>query len=107
MIDPVSFALAVLLVLAMPGPTNALLATGAATTNFRNCLTLMPAAWAGYMISTGILLLFVRPFADTSFAATLALRSVCAGYLVFLAWTLWRSGDRSASRSIRFRHVFI
>jgi threonine/homoserine/homoserine lactone efflux protein len=105
--DPVSFALAVLFVLATPGPTNTLLATAAATSSLRNCLSLMPAEMAGYTISIGVLLLLVRPFAEASFFATLVLRTICAGYLLYLAWTLWRSGDRPSSGPIRFRHVFI
>lgn len=103
-----SFALAVLLVLATPGPTNTLLATAAATGGLRNCFSLMPAEIAGYTISIGILLMFVRPFAETSSLINVALRGTCACYLWYLAWALWysRSGQPS-SEGIGFRRVFI
>ena len=107
MTDVVTFALAVLFVLATPGPTNTLLATAAATSSLRKCLPLMPAEIAGYTISVGALLLLVRPFTETSLSATIVLRTICACYLVYLAWRLWRSGDRPSSGPIRFRHVFV
>jgi threonine/homoserine/homoserine lactone efflux protein len=107
MTDPMSFALAVLFVLATPGPTNTLLATAAATSSLRNCLSLIPAEIAGYTISIGILLMFVRPFAETSFLATLALRTICAGYLIYLAWRLWHSHSQPSAEPIRFRNVFL
>jgi threonine/homoserine/homoserine lactone efflux protein len=108
MTDPMSFALAVLLVLATPGPTNTLLATAAATTSLRHFLSLMPAELAGYIISIGTLLMFVRPLAETSALMNIILRGICACYLLYLAWTLWysRRGQPSSER-IGFRHVFI
>jgi threonine/homoserine/homoserine lactone efflux protein len=108
MTDPVGFALAVLLVLATPGPTNTLLATAAATRSFRTCFSLMPAEIAGYLISIGTLLMLVRPFAQTSSLAGMLLRGSCACYLLYLAWALWdlRGGQRSLER-VGFRHVFV
>jgi threonine/homoserine/homoserine lactone efflux protein len=109
MTDPVSFALAVLLVLATPGPTNTLLATAAATRGLRNCFLLMPAEIAGYMISIGTLLTVVRPLAQTSSLTGMALRAVCACYLLYLAWTLWggMTGRQQPSKFVGPRHVFV
>jgi threonine/homoserine/homoserine lactone efflux protein len=108
MTDPVSFALAVLLVLATPGPTNTLLATAAATRGLRNCFFLMPAEIAGYMISISILLMVVRPLAQTSSLAGMSLRAACACYLLYLAWTLWgMTGRQQSSERVGPRHVFV
>jgi threonine/homoserine/homoserine lactone efflux protein len=107
MTDPVNFALAVLFLLSVPGPTNTLLATAATTSSFRTCLSLMPAEMAGYTISINILLTFVRPFAEASVVATVILRTICACYLLYIAWTLWHSAGRSIAGPISFRHVFM
>ena len=94
MTDPINFALAVLFLLSVPGPTNTLLATAATANSFRNCLSLMPAEMAGYTISINILP-FVRPFAER--IAPTDLRTVCACYLLYVAWTLWRSAGMSVA----------
>jgi len=108
MTDPLSFAFAVLLVLITPGPTNTLLATAAATRGLRNCFSLMPAEIAGYLISISTLLMVVRPLAETSSVATVALRGACGCYLLYLAWTLSRSrSERSTPEPVGFRHVFV
>jgi threonine/homoserine/homoserine lactone efflux protein len=102
-----SFTFAVLLVLAMPGPTNTLLATAAAMSGLRNCLILMPAEIAGYAVSIATLLAIVRPIADPSAAAGTVLRILCACYLLYMAWHLWNAhAQPHAAASIRFRHVF-
>jgi threonine/homoserine/homoserine lactone efflux protein len=105
--DPLSFALAVIFVLAMPGPTNTLLATAAATSGLRNCWPLMPAEMAGYAISIGTLVTLVRPIAETSSTAGTLLRIFCAGYLFYMAWRLWQASEERRTASIRFPHVFI
>jgi threonine/homoserine/homoserine lactone efflux protein len=107
MTDPVLFALAVLFVLATPGPTNTLLATAAATAKFKNCSALILAEAMGYTISVGILLLLVRPITDTFAAIAVVLRIISTCYLIYLAWTLWRSGEPSSKGPVRFRYVFV
>lgn len=106
-IDQTNFVLAVMLVLATPGPTNTLLATAAATNGWRKSLILIPAEIAGYTISIGTLLTLVRPYAETSATATAVLRGVCAFYLLKVAWNLWNSVAQPYSEPIRFQHVFI
>ena len=108
MTDPVSFALAVLLVLLTPGPTNTLLATAAATRGLRHCFSLMPAEMIGYLISISALLMVVRPLAQTSAVATMALRAACGCYLLYLAWTLSRArNEHTTTERVGFRHVFV
>jgi threonine/homoserine/homoserine lactone efflux protein len=107
MTDPTSFILAVLVVLATPGPTNTLLATAAAADGRKVWTSLMPAEMIGYTISIGALLLLVRPFAESSAVTATALRSLCATYLLYLAATLWYAGTNKLTEPIRFRHVFL
>lgn len=109
MTDIVAFAFAVFVVLATPGPTNTLLATATATTPFRRCLSLLPAEAIGYLISIGLLLFLVRPIAETSTAATIALRIISACYLVYLAVSLWGTAvaEPGATGPVRFRHVIV
>jgi threonine/homoserine/homoserine lactone efflux protein len=96
-----------LLVLSMPGPTNTLLATAGATTEYRRCLILVPAALSGYLVSVGLLLLLVRPITESFEGGLLTLRVASAAYLVYLAWTLWGASARRAGGAVQFRHVFV
>jgi threonine/homoserine/homoserine lactone efflux protein len=105
--DPLAFVVAITMVLATPGPTNTLLATAGATMRFRHCLTLIPAEVNGYVVSVGVLLLVIRPIADSFHLVSLILRVTSASYLVYLAWALWCPYQRSASGIVGFRQVFL
>lgn len=91
MTDPIQFALAVILLLAAPGPTNTVMAlAGAINRNERPWLFLL-AALAGYL---GIVLLaraVLLPLIDAVPWTGIALRGLVVFYLVYAAIRLWRT----------------
>lgn len=91
---PLLFALAVLAVLATPGPTNTLLATSGAMVGVRRSLALVPAEAAGYSIAILTLGLVLGPVMAGQPLLAAALRAAVGAYLLALAWRLWRSGAR-------------
>ncbi|MDR6952731.1 threonine/homoserine/homoserine lactone efflux protein [Ancylobacter sp. 3268] len=94
MTDPILFALAVLAILATPGPTNTLLATAGAAGGMRRALPLMPAEIGGYLVSISLLGLVLGPAIAASPILGLGLRLVVGLYLLTTAWSLWqRSGN--------------
>lgn len=96
MTDPLLFALAVLAILATPGPTNTLLATGAASAGFRRTLPLIPAETAGYVIAISTIGYGLGPVVAASPLLGLALRLAVGAYLIHLAYKLWRGGRQPA-----------
>ena len=92
MVDPLLFALAVLAVLATPGPTNTLLATSGAMVGLRRSLALVPAEAAGYGIAILTLGLVLGPVMAGQPMLAAALRAAVGAYLLLLAWRLWRRG---------------
>jgi threonine/homoserine/homoserine lactone efflux protein len=109
MTDPVTFVLAVLAILATPGPTNTLLATSGASIGLKRSLPLILAEIIGYMISIHILALVIGPLLRESHALSVALRVTCAAYLFYMAWKLWRrpSDAIAADQPVRFRNVLV
>lgn len=98
MTDPVLFALAVLALLATPGPTNTLLATAGASGGFRRSLLLVPAEAAGYLLAISLIFTLLGPAVAALPALGLALRVLVGAYLLHVAWKLWRAapGGRAA-----------
>lgn len=96
MTDPLLFALAALAILATPGPTNSLLATGAASAGFRQALPLVPAEAAGYLIAISVIGYGLGPAVAASPSLGIALRLAVGAYLVALAWKLWPGARRPA-----------
>jgi threonine/homoserine/homoserine lactone efflux protein len=90
--DPTLFVLAVLTIVGMPGPSNALLATGGATDGLRRSLPLAPAEAAGYLVSMLTLGLALGPMVATSPAVAGVLRAAVIAYLALLTARLWRRG---------------
>jgi threonine/homoserine/homoserine lactone efflux protein len=102
------FALAVLAVLATPGPTNTLMAVAGATLGVSRGLRLIPAEVAGYLTSISFLIFVFQPvFAAFPLAATV-LRVACGTYLAMLALTVWRTSERDAGQTslANFQRVF-
>lgn len=108
MTDPALFMIAILALLATPGPTNSLLAAAGAVG--------APAIWrlpvveaAAYLVSVIVLGWGLGPaIAQTPGPAT-ALRLAAGLYLAFLAVKLWRSGATAfhERRAVSPREVFI
>jgi len=92
MSDPVLFALAVVAILATPGPTNTLLATSGAAGGLRRSLPLVPAELAGYLIAIATIGFLVTPIVSNVPALTTVLQLSVAVNLAFLAAKLWRRG---------------
>jgi threonine/homoserine/homoserine lactone efflux protein len=93
MTEPMLFALTTAALLAMPGPTNALLLTAGAADGPRS-LRLIPAEIAGYLVAMLTIAYFVGPLVADVWALELLLRIGAAIYLVALAVRLWRRGAR-------------
>ena len=102
-----SFALAALLLLVTPGPTNTLLAAAGATLGARRALPLVGAEVAGYAIAIILLEVFLAPVAEAADWARLGLRIACGLYLAFVAWKLWRSASLEHEHATTFRRVFL
>lgn len=107
--DPALFALAVLVILGTPGPTNSLLATGGATLGWRRALPLIPAEAAGYGISITALGLLLGPVVAGQPVVATALRLLVGAYLLLLAVRLWRRGAPgwTGGALVRPRQVFV
>jgi threonine/homoserine/homoserine lactone efflux protein len=84
-----------MLLLAMPGPTNALLAAAGAARGVGNAFALLAAESAGYAIAL-MLLLSLNEIAG-SFRGEIgtALRASAAIILLVTAWRMWRSAGTS------------
>jgi threonine/homoserine/homoserine lactone efflux protein len=103
------FLLAVLAVLAMPGPTNSLLFVSGATRGFRASAHLILAELSAYIISISLLVFVVEPASRSHSTISQLLRVLCSIYLAQMALWLWRSGGQEApaSHPITFRRVFL
>jgi len=93
------FELAVALLFAVPGPTNALIAIGGARRGLRALPALVGAALIGFVVAVAVLIGLAGPYVAATPALGLALRGLCALLLARSAWLLWRSaGAGGASR---------
>jgi threonine/homoserine/homoserine lactone efflux protein len=109
MTDPLLFGLAVIAILATPGPTNTLLATAGAASGFRRSLPLVPAELAAYVIAIMTIGFLVSPLIANVPMLAAGLRLAVAVYLAILALRLWRRGavDIVRGRLVRLRDVFV
>ncbi len=94
------FDLAVALLFAVPGPTNALIAVAGARRGARALPALVGAALVGFVAAVAALIGLAGPYVAATPALGLGLRALCALLLARSAWLLWRSaGASGASRS--------
>ncbi|WEK50760.1 MAG: LysE family transporter [Candidatus Kaistia colombiensis] len=104
------FALAVLALLAVPGPTNTLLATSGAAIGMRRSLKLVLAELGGYWLAIGILIQIVGPLAAHHPIVPILSKIVASAYLAWSALALWRNAAREAApggEPISVRRVFV
>jgi threonine/homoserine/homoserine lactone efflux protein len=93
------FDLAVALLFAVPGPTNALIAVAGARRGGRALPALVGAALVGFVTAVAALIGLVGPYLAATPALSLGLRALCALLLARSAWLLWRTaGAGDASR---------
>ena len=83
------------LLLAMPGPTNALLAAAGAARGLGNALTLLLAELSGYAMALGLLLSLDDLAGSFRGEIGLALRATAAVLLLATAWRMWRAAGAS------------
>jgi threonine/homoserine/homoserine lactone efflux protein len=103
------FALEVLGVLAIPGPTNSLLFVSGVSRGFRASLNLILAEVGAYLLSISLLVFVLEPVTRTHSTVSQLLRVVCSLYLAQLAIWLWRSGGHAVTNihPITVRRVFL
>ena len=107
MTEPIVFALAVLALLGVPGPTNTLLAAGGATRGVRQALPLLIGELLGYNIAITVYRLTLGTLFSEAGTAQLVLKIVVAGYLLWLAIRLWRSAQTDARSAVTIRSLFV
>jgi threonine/homoserine/homoserine lactone efflux protein len=109
MTEPLAFILAVLGLLATPGPTNTLLAASGAAVGLRRSLHLIPAEVSGYLCSILALTLVLGPVAQTWPLFGSALRGSCALWLAYLAWRHWTAATAHGveAQAVPFAKVFV
>jgi threonine/homoserine/homoserine lactone efflux protein len=104
------FAAAAAAVLAIPGPTNTVLAASGALAGVRRSLPLIFAALGGYGLSITILISLSGPILSAFPRFWTGLVSLLGLYLLLLAWRLW-GGVADAAKdthgAITVREVFI
>ncbi|MGV7213980.1 LysE family translocator [Bradyrhizobium sp. UFLA05-112] len=107
--DVVPFVAATVSLLAIPGPTNTLLATSGASVGWSRSLHLLVAELAGYLLAILALRALLGPLMIAVPMLGTMLRIVVALYLIHLAVLLWRHGtDDSGGRApVTFQRVLI
>ena len=103
------FLFEVLGVLALPGPTNSLLFVSGVTRGFQASLNLVLAELGAYLLSLSALVFVLVPASQSHSVISHLLHLLCSTYLVYVAYWLWRSGERGvrASHPITFPRVFL
>jgi threonine/homoserine/homoserine lactone efflux protein len=110
MSDPVLFSMAVLALLATPGPTNALLATAGAMRGFRRASPLLAVEGVAYLTAISAIHLALRPALEAHPALRDGLKITVAAYLLWTAWRLWSAsgtGRSGTGASITASQVFV
>jgi threonine/homoserine/homoserine lactone efflux protein len=109
MTNPLLFLLAVLTVLATPGPTNTLLASGSAIAGIRASLPLLLAELVGYLITVDLVGFLLRPLLAAEPVIGTALKIVVAVYLAYMAIRLWRRTGHAEGgpAAVTWRGVFV
>lgn len=106
--DLAPFALAVLSLLATPGPTNTLLATAGASVGPRRAARLLAGELGGYLVSVLTVRFVLGPTVASTPAVATALGAAVAVYLVHLAIVLWRHGAAGAGAGpVTIGRVFV
>ena len=87
-----AFVLSVIALLAVPGPTNTLLAASGAAIGPRRSLLLIPAEISGYLVAIGCLVAIVQPLAASHPMIPVASKLLASAYLAWTAVRLWQDG---------------
>lgn len=105
---PLLFLTSVLALLAVPGPTNTLVAVAGAQAGVRRAVQLIPAVLAGYLTTAVPAALLGRQATDHWPVAAMLLKLCAAGWILLLAARLWRApGTGGVSRGVRAGQVYV
>ncbi|WP_075217139.1 LysE family translocator [Mongoliimonas terrestris] len=110
MTDLFAFGLAVLALLATPGPTNTLLAASGASVGLRRSLRLVPVELTAYAMSIGGLTVGLGPTVGAEPGLQTGLRLAAGAWLAWCAVRLWReAGGRfeGARKPIGPQRIFV
>lgn len=108
MSDLLPFVLAVLALLATPGPTNTLMAAAGAQRGVVNSLPLLAGELGGYFIAITLWIELVGAAAAGQPMVPVIAKFVAAAFLVWSAWKLWRNAGHAdlSQRGITLGRVF-
>jgi len=103
------FALAVLALLATPGPTNTLMAAAGAQRGVGRSLPLLAGELGGYLIAITVWIELVGAVAASQPLLPDIAKFVAAAFLVWSAWKLWANAGHAdlAQRGITLGRVFV
>lgn len=103
------FAATTFALLAVPGPTNTLLAASGAAAGFYPSLPLVLAEFSGYGTSISVLMAASTPLTAAFPVLPMVFRVALILYLLWLSWRLWLVKPESprSSRPVTFGHVFV
>ncbi|TCN36321.1 LysE family translocator [Sinorhizobium americanum] len=105
---PLSFALAILLLLATPGPTNTLLWLSGAAVGMRRSLPLLLGELSGYLTVIVPVAVLAAPLISAHPEIGFLLKLAAACWILFMAHALWTMKAHSASeRPITAGQVFV
>jgi threonine/homoserine/homoserine lactone efflux protein len=107
-VTPFQFTLAILLLLATPGPTNTLMALGGYERGWVRALPLVFGEIGGYLTVVVPVATLAAPFFEAYPHAALLAKFAAALWIVYLSSRLWFADRRSRpSASISLRQVFV
>ena len=104
-----AFILAVLGLLATPGPTNTLMAASGAQRGVRRSLHLLLGELGGYAIAITVWIEIVGAVAAREPMVAVIAKLVAVAFLLWSAWKLWRNAGQAdlAARGITLGRVFV
>lgn len=104
-----TFFTAACFLLAVPGPTNTLLATSGAGVGVSRSLHLLVAELCGYLLAIALLRLALGPIVNDIPIAAMVLRVAVTIYILCLAVMLWRVNTREQrdGAPVMFGHVLL
>ncbi|WP_137152825.1 LysE family transporter [Devosia sp. FKR38] len=103
------FVLAVLALLATPGPTNTLMAAAGAQRGVGRALPLLVGELGGYLIAITVWIELVGAIGASQPLVPLLARLLAAGFLAWSAFKLWRGAGQAdlAQRGVTLSRVFV
>jgi len=108
--EALSFSLAVLTLLAVPGPTNTLLAASGAALGWRRSLPLLLAEISGYILSISLLMAVLGPIIAAQPVLGAGLKLAAGGWIAWCGWRMWRQNAQTLAVlavPVGFRQVFL